>query len=291
MQIQNLQILNGAVSTTGQWIDISNLVSLSVQINAYTGGSTDIELSNDPNVMIDGSGIGAPGSAPTLSQFASLPGFASLTGGSNSAVGGPPDVSQLPATTFFVKTTYTTKWGETTASASASLAVTVGNYLYVATAAPSATQAPFVTGYNVYVSLTGGAGTWVLQTGPQYQPQRLIDGIGTVGGTVNPLGPASSTHFSISGVIPIANPGFAMVNGFQQTEWVPPATDQSGGTNSGVSASNGAGIDTLTGDTTAVAVMKSGGNLMWSPSSMTWKFLRVTNGGATTVAYLNGQRG
>jgi hypothetical protein len=83
-----------------------------------------------------------------------------------------------------------------------------------------------------------------------------------------------------------------MVNGFQQTQWVPPASDASGGANSGVSVSNGAGLSTLTPDTnTAVAVFISGGNLVWSPSSMTWKFLRVTHGGATTVAYLNGQRG
>jgi hypothetical protein len=279
MQIQNLQILNGAVSTTGQWIDISNLVSLSVQVNAFTAASTDIEVSNDPNVMIDGAGIGAPGSAPVLSQFASIP-------------GGLGADSQLPAQTFSVKTTYITKWGETTASAAASLAVLAGNYLYVAPAAPSVAQAPFVTGYNVYVSLTGGAGTWVLQTGPPYSPQRLIDGIGTVGGTVDPLGPGQSTHFAISGVLPIAQPGFAMVNGFQQTEWVPPAADASGGSNSGVSVSNGAGLSTLTPDmNSAVAVFISGGNLMWSPSSMTWKFLRVTHGAASTVAYLNGQKG
>jgi len=281
MQVQNLQIYDNstAVSGNGPWIDVSNLVSLSVQINNFAAGTgtggADIEVSNDPNVMIDGAGIGAPGSAPTLSQFASIPGSLGAD-------------SMLPAQTFSVKTTYVTKWGETTASAAASLAVTAGNYLLVAPAAPSASQAPYVTGYNVYVSLTGGAGTWVLQTGPQYQPQRLVDGIGTVGGTVNPLGPGQSTHFAISGALPLQQ-FFSMVNGFQQTQWVPPASDQSGGANSGVSVTQSTGFAAST-DTT-VAVWISSSNVMWTPSCMTWKFLRVAKGAATVVAYLEGQRG
>jgi hypothetical protein len=278
MQIQNLLIYSSAiaVSNDGPWIDISNLVSLSVQINSYSAGSTDIEVSNDPNVMIDGAGIGAPGSAPTLAQTA---------GGATFQSG----VSMLPAVTYFVKTTYITKWGETTASAEASLAVSAGNALIVRTAAPSVAQAPFVTGWNVYVSLS--TGTEVLQTAPPYSPQRLIDGIGTVGGTVTSLGPGQSTHFAISGALPISNPNFTLINGFQNTGFTPPGVDASGGTASGVSVSNGAGVDTLSGDNTTVAVMKSGGNLMWTPSCMTWKFLRVTNGGASTLAWINGQRG
>lgn len=285
MQTQTLQIYSATqadASNNGPWIDVSNLVALSVQANNYVAGKTDIQVSNDPNVMIDGAGIGAPGSAPVLSQFASIPGS---TGNS----------SMLPSQTFYVETTFITKWGETTASASASLLVTAGNYLYVAPAAPSAAQAPYVTGYNVYVSLTGGVGTYVLQTGPQYQPQRLIDGIGSVGGTINPLGPGQSIHFAISGVVPIKQPGYSMVKGFQLTEWVPPASDQSGGANSGVSASNGAGVDTLSGDTTNIAVfLNTGVSWMWSTSNMTWKFLRVTNGSSapgTTVAWLEGLRG
>ncbi len=291
MQNQNLLIYSAAqadASNNGPWIDVSNLVSVSVQANSYAAGKTDIQVSNDPNVMINGSGIGAPGSAPALSQFPSTPGNLSTPPGNI-------DTSMLPAQTFYVKTTYITKWGETNASASASLSVTAGNYLYVAPAAPTTAQAPYVTGYNVYVSLTGGAGTWVLQTGPQYQPQRLIDGIGSVGGTVNPLGPGQSTHFAISGAIPIKQPGFSMVNGFQQTEWVPPASDMSGGANSGVSVSNGAGVDTLTGDTNqCVAVFIASGNWMWSAGNLTWKFLRVVNGSTapgSTMAWLEGLRG
>jgi hypothetical protein len=201
--------------------------------------------------------------------------------------------SQLPATTFYVKTTFITKWGETSASAESSLAVTAGNYLYVAAPVPTVAQAPFVTGYNVYVGLSSGAE--VLQTAPPYSPQRLIDGIGSVnvlgGGTVN-LGANQSTRFAITGALPILQPGFAMVNGFQQTQWVPPSADQSGGTGSGISVSNGAGLSTLTPDENmAVAVFISGGNLMWSPSNMTWRYLRVTHGGANTTAWLEGQRG
>jgi hypothetical protein len=288
MQVQNLQIYNfaTAIGSAGPWIDISNLVSLSVQINAY-GTATDIQVSNDPNVMIDGADIGAPSTAPVLSQFLSQPGNLSTQ---------PPDpalvTSQLPATTFFVKTTFITKWGETTASAESSLAVTAGNYLYVAAPVPTVAQAPFVTGWNVYVSKT--TGTENLQTAPPYTPQRLSDGIGTVGGTVTSLGPNQSTHFAITGALPITQPGFAMVKGYQQTQWLVPGSDQSGGTNSGVSVSSGAatGVASLASDDNqTVAVFISGGNLMWTPSCMTWKFLRVTAGGAATIAWLNGQRG
>jgi len=280
MQVQTLQIYSAAqaISTNGPWIDISNLVSLSVQV-LTSSGTTDIEVSNDPNVMIDGAGIGIPSAPPVLSQFASIP-------GSDGAD------SMLPAETFFVEVTYITKWGETKPSAEASLAVTAGNYLYVAVPAPSAAQAPYVTGFNVYVGLSTGAE--VLQTGPQYQPQHLIDGIGTVGGGVYPLGPGQSTHFAISGAITIKAPGWAMVNGFQQTQWTPPVSDGSGGANSGCSVSNTHGLQSLVttpNDNTAVAVFGTTSNLMWSPSSMTWKFLRVTNGAAGTIAYLNGQRG
>lgn len=287
MQVQNLQIYNNstAVGGNGPWIDVSNLVSLSVQINNFAAGTgtggADIEVSNDPNVMIDGAVIGPPSAAPVLSQFLSTPGNLSTPPGNI-------DTSMLPAQTFFVKTTFITKWGETTASPESSLAVLQGNYLYVAAPVPSATQAPFVTGFNVYVSLA--TTTECLQTGPPYSPQRLIDGTGTVGGTVATLGPNQSTHFALTGAIPISYPGWAMVNGFQQTQWLASAlTDQSGGTNSGVSVTQLAGFAGSVD--TSVAVWISSSNVMWTPSCMTWKYLRVAKGAATVVAYLNGQRG
>jgi len=295
MQIQNLEIYSSAIadaSNNGPWIDVSNLVSLSVQINNV--GGSGIEVSNDPNVNINGSGIGAPSVAPVLKQFPSLTqGFANLTGGSvPGAIGGPPDISMLPApVTYFVKTTFITKWGETTASSESSLSVATStvngvvypNYLLVAAPVPTAAQAPFVTGWNCYISLT--TGTEVLQTSPPYTPQRLADGYGTVGGTVQPLA-GQSTHFTITGALPL-QANFSMVNGFKQTQWIPPVSDQSGGTNSGVNV----GSLTSPSDNTSVAVFYVAPNSMWSPSSMTWKFLRVVGGGATTVAYLNGQRG
>src|SRR5580658_8535836 len=131
MQIQNLQIFNYTTtpvpaSGIGAWIDVSNLVGMSVQINNYSSGVTDIQVSNDPNVCIDGPVIGPPGSAPVLSQFLSQPGNLSTQ---------PPNpalvTSQLPAQTFYVKYTFITKWGETSASAESSLAVSAGNYLFV----------------------------------------------------------------------------------------------------------------------------------------------------------------
>ena len=301
MQVQNLLIYSSAIadaSSNGPWIDISNLVGLSVQINTFTTATTDIEVSNDPNVMIDGATIGAPGSAPTLKQFPSTTqGFSSLVGGNVAAVQGPPDISQLPEpVTYFVTTTFITKWGETIASAESSLAVTstvvngvtIPNYLLVAAPVPSATQAPFVIGWNCYVGLTSGAE--VLQTTPNYTPQRLVDGIGTVGGTVSPL-VGQSTHFAISGALPLQQ-NFSMVNGFKQTQWTSPVSGTAGGTNAGISVTNGAGFTTTASDENqSVAVFYTGSNLMWSPSSMTWKFIRVTHGAAGTVAYLNGQRG
>src|SRR5271157_157712 len=221
MQIKNIQIFSSIASVSGAWIDVSNLVNLSVYLNNLEG-TVHIEASNDPNAPINGTGIGVPSAAPVLSQFLSQPGSLSTQ---------PPNpaliTSQLPNQTFFVKTTFITKWGETTPSSESSLAVAYGNYLYVAAPVPSAAQAPYVTGYNVYVGLT--TGNEVLQTAPAYSPQRNIDGIGTPGGTVNPLGPGQSTHFAISGAIAITQPGFAMTNGFQQTGITVPGADNSGG--------------------------------------------------------------
>jgi hypothetical protein len=293
MQIKNIQIFSSTAPANGAWIDVSNLVNLSVMLTNLEATVT-IEGSNDPNAPIDGTGIGAPSAAPTLSQFASLP---QANTGLN-LYPPPGDVSQLPATTFFVKTTFVTKWGETSASTESSLAVLAGNYLYVAPATPTAAQAPYVTGYNVYVGLV--TNTEVLQTGPQYQPMRLIDGIGTPGGTVNPLGPGQSTHFAISGALPINQPGFAMTNGFQQTQWVPPVSDQSGGAAVGVNISGaftGAAWTAPAGgqfSETQVSINASTVSALWNPSGLVWKWIRVVKvTGATlqTTAYLMGQNG
>jgi hypothetical protein len=270
MQIQNLQIFNYSTadaSHNGPWIDISNLVSFSVHILNF--GSAGLQVSNDPNVNIDGAAIGPPASAPVLSQFAAGTGFAS-------------GVSMLAAQNFFVKTTFVTKWGETTASSESSLVVTAGNYLFVAAPVPSAAQAPSVIGWNVYVGLS--TGTEVLQNGNQFDPQRLVDQYGTVGGTPAAPTGTSSTRFAITGAMPLQQ-NFSMSNGFRQTQWVPPASDASGGVNAGISVGSLAATDS------PIAIFNDGTNLMWSPSSMTWKWIRVVGGGATTVAYLTGQKG
>jgi hypothetical protein len=302
MQIKNIQIFNVPIGSAGdgQWIDVSNLVALSVQVNGIEG-NTWIEVSNDPNVPIDGAGIGAP-PLPVLSQFASLP---QADSGNNVSPTPPGDVSQLPATTFFVVTTFVTKWGETVASAEASLAVTAGNYLFVAAPIPSLAQQPYVTGWNVYVGLV--TGTEVLQTGPQYSPQHIIDGVGTTspspsGGTVA-LGPNQSTRFAITGALPlitnviggavkVQGQNFSMVNGFQQTQWVPPVSDQSGSANVGIKMPA-----TLVGATSLaeINIAITGTNAMWNPSSLVWKWLRVRKDASVTAlattAWLMGQNG
>jgi hypothetical protein len=287
MQIKNIQIFSSTNAADGSWVDVSNLVQLSVMLTGVEA-SVWIEVSDDPNAPIDGAGIGAPSAGPVLSQFASLP---QANSGVNVSPTPPGDVSMLPATTFFVKTTFITKWGETTASPETSLAVLAGNYLYVAAPVPTAAQAPYVTGYNIYVGLV--TGTEVLQTGPQYQPQRLIDGIGTPGGTVNPLGPGQSLHFAINGAISVGVPGWAMTNGFQQTQWTPPGADQSGSAAVGVNISGNLPGSAATGS--QIQITGSGATWMFNPSGVVWKWLRVRKSNATqvltTVAYLMGQNG
>jgi hypothetical protein len=292
MQIKNIQIFSSITAADGSWVDVSNLVNLSVMIT-NTEANTWIEVSDDPNAPIDGAAIGPPSTAPVLSQFASYPGQqGSWNSPSNfpQSQTPPGDVSMLPAQTFYVKTTFVTKWGETTASGESSLAVTAGNYLWVTPPVPTAAQAPYVTGYNVYVGLSTGAE--VLQTTPQYQPMRLIDGIGTPGGTVNPLGPGQSTHFAISGALPLVQP-FKMVNGFQQTQWAPPAMDQSGSAAVGVNVSGNLPASPANNSQTQIVV--SGTNVMFNPSGIVWKWLRVRKDATTqvlqTTAYLMGQNG
>jgi len=132
-----------------------------------------------------------------------------------------------------------------------------------------------------------------LQTGPQYQPQRSIDGVGTPGGTVNPLGPGQSTHFAISGAIPVGVPGWSMTNGFQQTQWVVPSSDTSGSAAAGVKICG----TTLVGATSSanINIAITGTNCMVNPSGLVWKFLRVrkdSNSTAlATTAWLVGQNG
>jgi len=288
MQIKNIQIFSSTAPANGTWVDVSNLVNFSVMLTGLEA-TVSIEGSNDPNAPIDGVGIGAPGSAPTLGQ---VPGGSAFQSG----------VSNLPAATYFVKTTYITKWGETTASAEATLAVLAGNALTVIPATPSAAQAPYVTGYNVYVSTV--TNTEVLQTMPPYTPQRSVDGIGTPGGTVNPLGPGQSTHFAISGAISLGSPVYTMINGFQQTNVAPPVSDQSGGAAVGVNISGTfaasaawtapAGGNWSTAPQTQISINAATASALVNPSGLCFKWIRVvkiTGNVLLTQAYLMGQNG
>lgn len=290
MQIKNIQIFSSTAAANGTWIDVSNLVNFSVHLTGLEA-SVSIEGSNDPNAPIDGAGIGAPGSAPTLGQ---VPGGSAFQSG----------VSKLPAATYFVKTTYITKWGETTASAEATLAVLAGNALTVIPATPSAAQAPYVTGYNVYVSTV--TNTEVLQTMPPYTPQRSVDGVGTVGGTVSPLGPGSSTHFAISGAISlVGSPVYTMLNGFQQTNVAPPVSDQSGGAAVGINISGTFGAaaawtppaapwSATNTQQTQISINAATASALYNPSGLCFKWIRVvkvTGSVLLTQAYLMGQNG
>lgn len=284
MQIKNIQIFSSTAPANGSWVDVSNLVQLSVMLTGLEA-TVAIEASNDPNAPINGTGIGAPGSAPTLTQ---APAGAAFQSG----------VSNLPGATYFVKVTFITPWGETTPSSESSLAVTAGNYLYVKAPVPSAAQLPYVTGYNVYVGTV--TNTEVLQTAPAYTPQRLVDGIGTPGGTVNPLGPGQSTHFSITGALPIAQ-GFAMINGFQNTGITVPGSDNSGGAAVGVNISGtftGAAWAAPAGGNSAsqsqISINTTALSALWNPSGICFKYIRVTKitGNSTpTQAFLCGQNG
>src|SRR5271166_1922738 len=146
----------------GPWVDISNMVSFSVQ--AFVNGTMSIEVSNDPNIPGDGANgqLLAP-SAPTVSQFQFNPGSLGNAAGSG-----------LPAQALSIKITYTTRnqpivtptplysfvVGETMPSGATALSVLAGNIGSIAS--PPADALGIATGYNVYAQI-GGAGPYVLQ--------------------------------------------------------------------------------------------------------------------------------
>lgn len=257
MQIKNILIFDSTNAADGAWIDVSNLVGLSVQVNNIEG-NVWLEFSNDPNVNFDGAAIGAP-SAPTLTAVAATAANANLTNQG----------------TLSVKLTYITPWGETVASSATALAVPDGKVLMVS--APVLRQTSI--GYNVYVSQTGGAGTWVLQTMPQFKAQRVID--------------TGGIHWATAGAMPL-NQNFFLTNGYQNTQTFPPGSDLSGGVNTGVKFPTSG---TLVGATSGgeINVLITGTNCMVNPSSLVWKWLRVRKDNSAqtleTVAWVMGQNG
>lgn len=271
MQIKNIQIFNVAAGSAldGAWIDVSNLVALSVQVNGIEG-NTWIEVSNDPNVNYDGPAIGppdlSPPSVPILSAVSTTAYYSNL-------------VNQG---TLYVEVTFITPWGETTASAEASLAVPDGKVLLVAAPVPNATQAKTVIGWNVYVGKT--TGSEVLQTMPQFQAQRVID--------------TGALHWATAGALPLTANGspvpFYLTNGYQNTQVPPPSSDNSGGVNVGVKIpASGTLVGSASFGETQIVI--TGSNCVVNPSSLVWKWLRVRKDSSSTAlvttAWLLGQNG
>ena len=256
MQIKNIKIFDSTNAADGSWIDISNLVALSVQAVGLEG-KVWVEVSNDPLVNIDNPTpqISAP-SAPTLSQYA----YGAL-------------VSQG---TYYVKITYTTPYGETNASAESTLAVSNGNVLTVKAPAPDA--AGVATGWNVYVSKT--TGQEVLQTVPAYTPAWVTDS-------------TPGIHYAISGNLSLSQ-SFVLTNGFSDSGVVPPS-NTGGGPNVGIDITgNLAG--TITANDEIAIFQNAGKTMaMVNPSCLSWKWLRVRKDNSAqtteTVAYLMGQNG
>lgn len=263
MQIKNIVIFNSTADVDGAWIDISNLVALSVQITGLES-DTWIEVSNDPNVNFDGpNGQISPPSAPTLSQGPAA--FGGLTGQG----------------TYYVKTTYITKNGETLASSESSLAVSDGNVLQIAP--PPADTKGLAIGWNVYVGKSSGAE--VLQSTPPYTPAWVVDA-------------TPGIHYAISGVIPL-NQSYYLPNGISTSGTSVPGSDTSGGINSGLNITGdlSTGIAPSGNDEIAIFYSNPGAtstSAMVCPSCLCWKWLRVRKStGATrlTTAFLMGQNG
>src|SRR5580658_2855975 len=164
MQTVSNQILNtNLAAANGAWRNTSNFVSSSIHIFAQTAaglvtplsGNIWVEASNDPNVNIDNlaTQIAAPGT-PVLSQFTPSDAGHNLS----PQDGGGDQTFQTPAATYGVKLTYVNLQGESVASAAATLAVSAGSFLQIGAPGPDPTTGgPYATGYNVYVSVNGGA--------------------------------------------------------------------------------------------------------------------------------------
>lgn len=263
MQIKNIVIFDSTNNSNGAWIDISNLVALSVHVVGLET-TTRIEVSNDPLINIDGyNGAGsqinlaAPASGPTLSQTP----YGALTGQG----------------TYYVKTTYVTPYGETDASPESSLAVNDGNILVIAP--PPADAAGFATGWNVYVGKTSGSE--VLQSTPAYTPGWKVDA-------------TPGIHYAVSGVLPLKQK-FMLTNGLAKTGIVPPANSNAGGVGIGLDITGDLLGTPVANDEIAIFQDSTNKQAIVSPSCLSWKWLRVVKTGSPqskeTIAYLMGQNG
>ena len=260
----------------GPWIDISNMVSFSVQ--AVVSGTSWIEVSNDPNIPNDGpNGQLAAPSAPTVTQSTINTTSLGNTGQY------PPLGNSLPAQALSIKITYTTRnqpivtpiplynfaVGETLPSGATAISVLAGNTAFVAS--PPSDALKIATGYNVYAQL-GGSGPYVLQN--------------TRGG------PNSRDNAIYDGPIPLGTP-FAMKYGFFSSGAAAPVADTSGGP--GVGTNLVGTLSTLSVADSPISVIgdTASGTCTVAPSSQTWKWLRVRKTAApgTSQAWLCGQLG
>jgi hypothetical protein len=286
MQTINNLILNTNVTTAdGMWRNVSNFVASSIQIVAKTSaglstpltGTIWIEVSNDPNVNIDNlaTQIAAP-SAPVLAAFTPT----SAGHGQSPNAGGGDQPFTYPAATYGVKLTYVNLQGETTASGATSLAVAAGQTISVAAPGPDA--GGYATGYNVYVSINGGA--YILQN-PPFNSGNTFGNLAVANGPLN-----VSQAF--------------MLYAWQNSQIIPPVANTTGTPNVGANISGNlnaaavAGVDneaavsydTATGLWSAAATM-----VMWSPSCLYFNWVRARVSGQTAghvlQAYLFGQNG
>src|SRR5208337_2442504 len=265
MQTVNNLLLDSTVAADGKWRNISNFVSFSVH-GVNLENVVWIEISNDPNVMIDNSSnINAP-SAPSLGQFQWEPPAGIAT----------PPAGLVGQGTLYVKVTYVTKWGETLASAESSIAVANGSVL--TEASPAADAAGFATGYNVYVSQSSNAES--LQTIPAYVPANIGDAI--PGYSYANAG--AGYNYGNMGPIPLGQ-GFALINGARYSGIAPPAASTAGSVGVGVNAFNmwtGGAVGSSTGQEEAAIYSDSnnGNQVIWAPSCLFFNFLRVRKSNA-----------
>lgn len=261
MQIKNIKIFDSTVAADGAWIDISNCVALSIGVSGIEG-NVWIEVSNDPNINIDGTNaVNAP-ATPVLSQSPAP------NGGGLTSQG-----------TYFVKLTYITKWGETLPSSEASLAVSDGNVLCIAAPGPDA--GGLAIGYMVYASKV--TNTETLQNGPKYVPANTVDG-------------TPGYHYTSNTSIPVNQPYF-LPAGLQTTNGAAvPVASTAGGPGVGVSITGTTLVGTHTGvDEIAIFPATVTTTAMVNPSCLCWKWIRVrkdtTAQTTETIAWLMGQNG
>jgi|SRR5579863_101566 len=276
--VNNLILNTNLAAADGAWRNTQTLVSSSVQFIARTAaglstaltGTIWIEVSNDPNVNVDNlaTQIAAP-TAPTVSQF--LP---STYGNADGAT------YTFPAITYSVKLTYVNLQGESIPSSATVLAVSAGNTIEIAAPGPDANG--YATGYNVYISVGGGA--YILQN-PLYNSGRTFGNGDAANGPIN------------------VNQGFTLYALLTQGIAAPAAnttgtpnigTNVTGNLNAAAVAGsdNEASIsyDTANGQYSASATM-----VMWAPSCLYFNFVRARVTGQTAghvlQAYLFGQNG